>query len=46
MSEPSLAPVDAADRRRRVRRTAVVLGLVAIAFYLGFIVMAVMRGLK
>ena len=46
MSEPTVIPVDAADRRRRVRRTAVALGLVAIAFYLGFIVMAVMRGLK
>ncbi len=32
-----------ADRRKRVRRTALVLALVALAFYLGFIVMSVVR---
>jgi len=42
----AVVPVEAADRRRRIRRTAIVLGLVAMAFYVGFIVMSVMRGLK
>jgi hypothetical protein len=32
-----------ADRRRRVRRTALLFGLIALAFYLGFIAMSVMR---
>lgn len=31
------------ERRRKVRRTALVLGLVALTFYVGFIVMSVMR---
>jgi hypothetical protein len=39
-----VAGVDPA-RRRRVRRTATVLGLIALAFYLGFIVMAVVKAL-
>jgi hypothetical protein len=34
---------DDADRRRKVRRTAIVFGLIAAAFYVGFIVMAVVR---
>jgi hypothetical protein len=38
--------VDDSERRRRIRRTALLLGIVAIAFYLGFIVMSVLRGLK
>jgi hypothetical protein len=32
-----------ADRRRKVRRTAIVLGAIALAFYLGFIVLSVIR---
>ncbi len=32
-----------ADRRKRVRRTAIVLAVVALAFYIGFIVMSVVR---
>jgi hypothetical protein len=32
-----------ANRRRRVRRTAIVLGAIALAFYLGFIVLSVIR---
>jgi hypothetical protein len=32
-----------AARRRRVRRTAILFGLIATAFYLGFIVMSVIR---
>ena len=31
------------DQKRRIRRTALVLGLVALAFYVGFIWMAVSR---
>jgi hypothetical protein len=32
------------DRKRRVRRTALWLALVALAVYIGFIAMSVMRG--
>ena len=32
-----------AERRARVRRSAIILGLVALAFYVGFIVMSVSR---
>ena len=39
------APADA-EQRRRVRRSALLWALIAAAFYLGFIVMAVTRGLK
>lgn len=35
--------VSADERRKRVRRTAVVLGLVAFAFYAGFIAMGVLN---
>ncbi len=31
------------ERRRRVRRTAIVLALIALAFYLGFILLGVYR---
>ncbi|MBK6597155.1 MAG: hypothetical protein IPG25_04215 [Proteobacteria bacterium] len=34
---------DAAARRSRVRRTALLLGLVALSFYLGFILLSVAR---
>jgi hypothetical protein len=33
-----------ADRRRRAKRAAVLLGLVAAAFYFGFIVLMYLRG--
>ena len=33
----------AATQRRRVRRSAILLGLVALSFYVAFIVMSVMR---
>ena len=39
-------PVDQALRRRRVRRSAVLLALVAAAFYFGFILMSLVRGLR
>ncbi|HUN26366.1 MAG TPA: hypothetical protein VMU67_08665 [Steroidobacteraceae bacterium] len=34
---------DGADRRRRVRRTALILALIALGFYFGFIIMAVVK---
>jgi len=34
------------QRRRRVRRSALLWALIAAAFYLGFIVLAVVRGTK
>ena len=44
-STPHAAP-DEAERRRRVRRSALVCALVAAAFYFGFILMALVRGWK
>ena len=35
-----------AQQRRRVRRSALLWGLIAAAFYMAFIVMAVVRGTK
>ncbi len=35
--------VDEEARRRRVRRSALILGAVALAFYIGFIVMSVVK---
>ncbi|HUN73156.1 MAG TPA: hypothetical protein VMU40_01450 [Steroidobacteraceae bacterium] len=34
---------DDSDRRRRVRRTTIILATIALAFYIGFIVMSVVR---
>jgi predicted nucleic acid-binding Zn ribbon protein len=34
------------EQRRRVRRSALLWALIAAAFYLGFIVLAVTRGMK
>ena len=34
------------EQRRRVRRSALLWGLIAAAFYLGFIVIAVVHGTK
>jgi hypothetical protein len=39
-------PVDEAGRRRRVRRSTLLLALVAVAFYVGFILMMLMRALR
>lgn len=39
-------PVDEAERRRRVRRNAILFAVIAAAFYLGFIAMMVVRGSK
>ena len=40
------APPDEGPRRRRVRRSALLFALIAAAFYLGFIVMTLVRGWK
>ena len=34
------------EQRRRVRRSALLWGLIAAAFYIGFILIAVVRGTK
>jgi hypothetical protein len=42
-----LSQVDAAEKRKRgIRRTALVFGLVALFFYFGFIVLTLVRGSK
>jgi len=38
-----MTPEQISERRAKARRTAIVLGLVALAFYVGFIVMSVNR---
>jgi hypothetical protein len=38
-----MTPAEISDRRSKARRTAIILGLVALAFYVGFIVMSVSR---
>jgi len=38
-----LTSEDEAARRRRVIRTAILLGIVALAFYVGFIALSVIR---
>ena len=39
----TMTPEDLSERRARVRRTAILLGLVALSFYVAFIVMSVAR---
>jgi hypothetical protein len=41
-----LGQVDEAARRKRIRRTAIVFALIALAFYFGFIVITLIRGSK
>jgi hypothetical protein len=38
-----MSPAEISERRARARRTAIVLGLVALSFYVAFIVMSVSR---
>lgn len=38
-----MTPEQVNERRARARRTAILLGLVALAFYVGFIVMSVSK---
>jgi len=39
-------PLAAAERRRRVRRSAILFAVIAAAFYFGFIAMMLVRGAK
>jgi hypothetical protein len=41
---PHAAGQSPGDRRRRIRNSALLFGLIAISFYVGFIVMSVVRG--
>ena len=43
MAASSMTPEEVSSRRAKARRTAIILGFVALAFYLGFIVMSVTR---
>ena len=45
-SAPAQAPLAEDERRRRVRRSALLFGLIAAAFYLGFIAMMLVRGTR
>ena len=40
------APAGEAERRRRVRRSAILFAVIAAAFYFGFIAMMLVRGSK
>ena len=42
---PALSPAEETERRKRIRRSFIVLALVAAAFYFGFIALAVTRGI-
>jgi hypothetical protein len=44
-STPHAVP-DEAERRRRVRRSALLFALIAATFYFGFILMSLVRGWK
>ncbi len=38
-----MTPEEISERRAKARRTAIVLGLIALAFYVGFIAMSVSK---
>jgi hypothetical protein len=44
VSTAVVADKDATERQRRIRRSALLFGGIALAFYLAFIVMALVRG--
>jgi hypothetical protein len=44
-NRPAAAPAEA-ERRRRVRRSAIFFAVIAAAFYFGFIAMMLARGMK
>ena len=46
ITSPHTAPPDEAQRRRRLRRSALLFALIAAAFYVGFILMTLARGWK
>jgi hypothetical protein len=39
----AMTPQEISERRAKARRTAILLGIVALSFYVAFIVMSVMR---
>jgi hypothetical protein len=39
----AMTPEEISERRAKARRTAILLGLVALSFYIAFIVMSVVR---
>ena len=41
MAQTTMTPEQVSERRTKARRAAIVLGLVALSFYLGFIFMSV-----
>lgn len=43
MAQTSMTPEQVNERKAKARRTAILLGLVALAFYVGFIVLSVSR---
>jgi hypothetical protein len=43
MAQTTMTPEQINERRAKARRTAIVLGLVALAFYVGFIIMSVTK---
>jgi uncharacterized membrane protein (DUF485 family) len=43
MAETTMTPEQVAERRAKARRTAIVLGLIALGFYVAFIVMSVSK---
>jgi hypothetical protein len=43
MAGNTMTPEQVAERRAKARRTAIVLGLVALAFYAAFIIMSVTK---
>jgi len=43
ITSPHTGPWDEAQRRRRIRRSALLFALIAAAFYFGFIVMTLVR---
>ena len=45
MAQTTMTPEQVNERRVKARRTAILLGLVALAFYVGFIVMSVSKSL-
>jgi len=43
MARTSMTPEQVNERRAKARRSAILLGLVALAFYVGFIIMSVSK---
>jgi hypothetical protein len=46
VSSAVVADEDATERKKRIRRSALLFGGIAIAFYLAFIVVAIVRSLR